>query len=127
MEACLAANSDINVVYAFNEAAAEGAADAIAAAGRTGDVVIATVGGSCDGVRLVADGRITATALRSADALAQLAVQAITTIAEGGTVTPNSSTGDFVVPTPHVAVNDLSGDGGYNAMSSERGGEVCWN
>jgi fructose transport system substrate-binding protein len=127
METCLAANSDINVVYAFNEAAAEGAADAIEAAGRTGEVVISTIGGSCYGVSLVADGRITALALQPPEALAQAGTNAIERIAEGGTVVANSSAGDFVVPTPHTAVNDNSGDGGYNAMSSQRAADVCWN
>jgi len=127
METCLAANSDINVVYAFNEAAAEGAADAIEAAGRTGEVVISTIGGSCNGVGLVADGRITALALQSPAALSQAGMNAIERIAEGDSLVANSSASDFVVPTPHTAVNDNSGDGGYNAMSSQRAADVCWN
>lgn len=127
METCLAANSDINVVYAFDEAAAEGAADAIEAAGRTGEVVISTIGGSCKGVSLVADGRITALALQSPAALAQAGTDAIERIAEGGTLVANSSSGAFVVPTPHTAVIDNSSDGGYNAMSSQQAADVCWN
>ena len=47
METCLAANSDINVVYTINEPAAQGAYDALTAAGKGDGVLIVSVDGGC--------------------------------------------------------------------------------
>ena len=48
MENCLSANPNINVVYTINEPAAEGAHQALQAAGKS-SVLICTIDGSCDG------------------------------------------------------------------------------
>ena len=62
METCLAANSDINVVYTINEPAAQGAYDALTAAGKGEGVLIVSVDGGCSpGLELVASGVIGAT------------------------------------------------------------------
>ena len=62
MENCLTRNPDINVVYTINEPAANGAYNALDAAGTTDGVLIVSVDGGCAGVQLVADGVIGATA-----------------------------------------------------------------
>ncbi len=46
MENCLSANGDINVVYTINEPAADGALQALKAAGKS-NVVVVTIDGSC--------------------------------------------------------------------------------
>ena len=48
METCLAANGDVNVVYTINEPAAQGAYDALKAAGKEAGVLIVSVDGGCD-------------------------------------------------------------------------------
>ncbi|MEZ5339981.1 MAG: hypothetical protein R2706_00600 [Acidimicrobiales bacterium] len=59
METCLAQNPDINVVYTINEPAAQGAYDALTAAGSAEGVIIVSVDGGCDpGLRLVSEGVI---------------------------------------------------------------------
>ena len=60
MENCLSRNGDINVVYTINEPAADGAVQALKAAGKSG-VTVVTIDGSCNYVNgLVKDGVIAA-------------------------------------------------------------------
>ena len=85
METCLAANSDINVVYTINEPAAQGAYDALTAAGKAEGVLIVSVDGGCSpGLELVASGVIGATAQQYPGKMATLGMQAIKTLADGG-------------------------------------------
>jgi ABC-type sugar transport system substrate-binding protein len=72
-EALLQSHPGVGVIYASNERAATGASEAIAAAGRVGDVTLVGHGG-CVGVSLVESGRLGALSLarsagRSVDAL----------------------------------------------------------
>ncbi len=60
METLLAKDPDINVVYTINEPAAEGAFQALKAAGKEG-VLVVSVDGGCPGVASVKDGIIGAT------------------------------------------------------------------
>ena len=53
MENCLSANPNINVVYAINEPAAEGAYAALKAAGKQSQVMLFAIDGSCSGLKLV--------------------------------------------------------------------------
>ncbi len=63
METCLTKNGDINVVYTINEPAAQGAYEALKAAGKEQGVIIVSVDGGCKpGLELVASGVIGATA-----------------------------------------------------------------
>ena len=57
METCLAKNPDINVVYTINEPAAQGAYDALTAAGRDRGVLIVSVDGGCARPRARSRGR----------------------------------------------------------------------
>ena len=98
MEKCLAANPDINVVYTLNEPTAFGAAEALKAAGKTigEDVIIVSVDGGLAGVEAVKAGEIQATSQQYPLLMAKLGVEAIASIAAGGTPpTPTSANGEF--------------------------------
>ena len=98
MEKCLAANPDINVVYTINEPTAFGAAEALKAAGKTigEDVIIVSVDGGLAGVEAVKAGEIQATSQQYPLLMAKLGVEAIASIAAGGTPpTPTSANGEF--------------------------------
>ncbi len=84
MENCLSANPDINVVYTINEPAADGANQALKAAGKTG-VTVVTIDGSCNYVNgLVKDGVIAADAAQYPGKMASIGVKTIADIARGG-------------------------------------------
>jgi len=98
MEKCLAANSDINVVYTINEPTAFGAAEALKAAGKTigTDVIIVSVDGGLAGVEAVKAGEIQATSQQYPLLMASLGVEAIKAIADGGAPpSPTSANGEF--------------------------------
>ncbi|TEX51683.1 MAG: hypothetical protein B7C55_04305 [Actinomycetales bacterium mxb001] len=98
MEKCLAANDAINVVYTINEPTAFGAAEALKAAGKTigTDVIIVSVDGGLAGVEAVKAGEIQATSQQYPLLMAKLGVEAIASIAAGGTPpTPTSANGEF--------------------------------
>jgi fructose transport system substrate-binding protein len=97
MEKLFAKNQNINLVYTINEPAAEGAASALKALGKTPgkDVMIVSVDGGKAGVQDVADGTIAATSQQYPLKMADLGVQAIAAYAKDGTK-PTTSTGlDF--------------------------------
>lgn len=77
MENLLSAHPTINAIYTINEPAAQGAYIAIAAAGKQDQVRIASIDGSCSGVRSVAAGEIGATVAQFPQNMGKLAVQAI--------------------------------------------------
>lgn len=84
MENCLSANPNINVVYTINEPAADGADQALKAAGKTG-VTIATIDGSCNYVNgLLKDGTIAADSAQYPGKMASIGVKTIADIARGG-------------------------------------------
>ena len=98
MEKCLAANDAINVVYTINEPTAFGAAEALKAAGKTigEDVIIVSVDGGLAGVEAVKAGEIQATSQQYPLLMAKLGVEAIASIAAGGTPpSPTSANGEF--------------------------------
>src|SRR5690606_12448113 len=61
MEALLAKDPDVNVVYTINEPSAAGAYEALKAVGKEGSTLIVSVDGGCPGVQNVKDGIIGAT------------------------------------------------------------------
>jgi fructose transport system substrate-binding protein len=81
MENCLTKNKDINVVYTINEPAAVGAHGAFQ---QSDGVLIVSVDGGCDGVNQVKKGVIGATSQQYPLKMAQLGVQAIKTVTDGG-------------------------------------------
>jgi len=123
METCLSKTKDINLVYTINEPAAAGAAEALKAAGVTATIV--SVDGGCSpGVADVKAGIIGATAQQYPVKMAQLGIQAIKTIADGGAkpaVTPGLDFLDAGV----ALVTDKPVDG-LESITSDAGSKICW-
>ena len=84
MENCLQSNPDINLVYTINEPAAFGAYNAIQAAGKENDIMIVSVDGGCTGVEGVQSGQIAATSQQYPLRMAQLGVETVVSVAQGG-------------------------------------------
>jgi fructose transport system substrate-binding protein len=125
METCLAQNPDINVVYTINEPAAQGAFDALTAAGSAEGVLIVSVDGGCDpGLRLVSEGVIGATAQQYPGKMATLGMQAIKDLADGGEA-PSTSDGLDFFNTGVALVTDAPVDG-VESISVADGNEICW-
>ena len=123
MENCLSKNPDINVVYSVNEPSGQGAAAALESAGNT-DALIVSIDGGCDGVKSVADGTFGATAQQYPLRMAQLGVDAITTIARGGEK-PALSPGLEFYDTGVALVTDQPVTG-LDSITSAEGTELCW-
>ncbi|GAA1435328.1 sugar ABC transporter substrate-binding protein [Microlunatus lacustris] len=124
MENCLSKTKDINVVYTINEPAAAGAAEAIEAAGLE-DVILVSVDGGCSpGLELVADGTVSATSQQYPLKMAQLGVEAIKKIADGGEA-PAVTEGLTFYDT---GVSLVAGEPmeGVDSISVEEGQELCW-
>jgi fructose transport system substrate-binding protein len=94
MEKLLALNPDINVIYTINEPAAEGAAQAMKAAGKSGFIMVSVDGGKA-GIKDVQDGIITATSQQYPLVMADKGVQAIVAFAKDGTKPTVSAGLDF--------------------------------
>jgi fructose transport system substrate-binding protein len=125
METCLAANPDINVVYTINEPAAQGAYDALVAAGKAEGVIIVSVDGGCSpGLELVAEGIIGATAQQYPGKMATLGMQAIKELATGGAA-PAVTPGLDFFNTGVALVTDKAVDG-VESISVAEGQEICW-
>ncbi len=123
MEACLAKNPDINVVYTVNEPSAAGASAALEAAANTGALIV-SIDGGCDGVANVKSGVIGATAQQYPLRMAQLGVDAITTIARGGEK-PATTPGLSFYDTGVALVTDTPATG-VDSITSDEGTAVCW-
>lgn len=123
MENCLSANPDINVVYTINEPAAEGAYQALQAAGKK-DVTILTIDGSCKYLQYVTDGKFAADSAQYPGKMASEGVQAIAKLANGGTK-PTTSNGlsFFNTGTNLVAKNALSG---VTSQTPDQAKPDCW-
>jgi fructose transport system substrate-binding protein len=83
MEQCLSKDPNINVVYAINEPAAEGAGAALKAGHKTG-VIVAAIDGGCAVMPYLQDGDVTATSAQFPGKMAADGVQAIYTLAKTG-------------------------------------------
>jgi fructose transport system substrate-binding protein len=83
MEQCLSKDPNINVVYAINEPAAEGAGNALKAAHKTG-VIVAAIDGGCAVIPYLKNGQVTATSAQFPGKMAALGVTAIYTLAKTG-------------------------------------------
>jgi|SRR5680860_874412 len=124
MENCLTKNKDINVVYTINEPAAVGAYGALKQGGNPEGVLIGSVDGGCDGVNQVKKGVIGATSQQYPLKMAQLGVQAIKTITDGGAKPKNTEGLDFY-DTGVALVTDKPVDG-LDSIDTTKGAELCW-
>ncbi len=124
MENCLSANPAINVVYTINEPAADGANQALAAAGKSG-VTIVSIDGSCNYVNgLLKNGTIAADSAQYPGKMASLGVKAIADLAKGG-AKPTLPTGqDFInTGTALVTSQPISGIAGQTPAQAA---SACW-
>ncbi|MCQ9165219.1 MULTISPECIES: substrate-binding domain-containing protein [unclassified Arthrobacter] len=85
MENLLQRVPDANSVYTINEPAAAGGYQAISAAGKTSQITMASIDGSCTGVQNVKSGKIGATVMQFPAKMAQQGVDAVVTFAKNGT------------------------------------------
>lgn len=125
METCLSKSGDINVVYTINEPAAQGAEDALKAAGKDKGVLIVSVDGGCKpGLELVASGVIGATAQQYPGKMATLGMQAIKDLADGK-AKPAVTPGLDFFNTGVALVTDQKA-AGVDSISVAEGQKICW-
>lgn len=125
MENCLNKNPDINVVYAINEPAAFGAAEAIKAAGKENDIVVVTIDGGCAAVKSIAGGSpIKATSQQYPTKMASLGMAAIAQIARGGEKPATTDGLDFF-NTGVALVTDQPVDG-VDSIDTAAASSICW-
>jgi len=122
METLLAKDPDINVVYTINEPAAEGAFQALKAAGKT--ALIVSVDGGCPGVANVKAGVIGATSQQYPLLMASKGIEAIVAFAKDGTK-PAASDGLTFFNTGVNLVTDKPA-AGVESIDSTKGTELCW-
>jgi fructose transport system substrate-binding protein len=124
MENCLSKSKDINLVYSINEPSGAGGAEALNAAGIK-DAIVVSVDGGCDpGLKLVKEGVIGATSQQYPVKMAELGVEAIKKIAEGGEKPANSPGQDFY-DTGVALVTDKKVEG-VESISVAEGEKLCW-
>ena len=125
MENCLNKNPDINVVYAINEPAAFGAAEAIKAAGKEGEIIVVTIDGGCAAVKALADGSpIKATSQQYPTKMASLGMAAIAQIARGGDKPATTAGLDFY--NTGVALVSIEPVEGVDSNDSTEASSICW-
>ncbi len=124
METLLAKDPDINVVYTINEPAAEGAYQALKAAGKEGQALIVSVDGGCPGVANVKAGVIGATSQQYPLLMASKGIEAIVAYAKDGTK-PAASEGLSFFNTGVNLVTDKPVEG-VPSIDSTKGTELCW-
>ncbi|MDI5968997.1 substrate-binding domain-containing protein [Streptomyces sp. SL13] len=123
METCLSKDSSINVVYAINEPAAEGAAKALKAAGRK-DVTVVAIDGGCSNLPFVSSGEIGASAGQAPGTMAKDGVDAIATFARSGTKPTNQQGQDFYNTGTKLYTD--SPQTGVPSITSAAASKVCW-
>lgn len=124
MENCLSANPNINVVYAINEPASEGAYEAIKAAGKLSQIKLFAIDGSCSGLKLVQSGEFAADAVQYPGKMAALGVDSIAKLARGGSK-PSVTAGKSFFDTGTALVATKSYPG-VTIESPAQGAKACW-
>lgn len=124
MEALLARDPDINVVYTINEPAAAGAYEALKAVGREGDTLIVSVDGGCPGVANVKAGVIGATSQQYPLQMASLGIDAIAAFAAKGEK-PRPTEGKTFYDTG-VALVTGQPAAGVPSIDVAKGEAMCW-
>jgi fructose transport system substrate-binding protein len=124
MENCLSANSSINVVYTINEPAADGALQALQAAGKS-NVIVVTIDGSCQYVKgLVTQGKIAADSVQYPGKMASVGVKAIAKLARGGAKPTLPSGKEFInTGTALTTANPVSG---VQSETPATAAKACW-
>jgi fructose transport system substrate-binding protein len=118
MENILQKASDINVVYAINEPAADGGYAALKAAGKDKGVLIVAVDGGCPGVKMVKDGVVGATSQQYPLLMAADGVAAVAEFIKSGKKPTSMDTGEKLV-TDHPVP-------GVPSIDTTEGAKLCW-
>ncbi|ALV37884.1 substrate-binding domain-containing protein [Streptomyces sp. CdTB01] len=124
MENCLSSNPDINVVYAINEPAGEGAYNALKAAGKEKNVAIYAIDGSCSGLKNVTNGKFAADAVQYPGKMAALGVSSIAKLARGGSK-PSVTDGKTFYDTG-TALAAAKPMGGLKVQTPTQAASACW-
>jgi fructose transport system substrate-binding protein len=123
MEQCLSKDPNINVVYAINEPAAEGAGAALKAAHKTG-VIVAAIDGGCAVIPYLSKGEVTATSAQFPGKMAALGVEAINKMAKTGQKpAPTAGLGFFNTGTKLFTDSPV---GGVPSGNTSQLSGVCW-
>ena len=123
METCLSKDPGINLVYAINEPAAQGAAQALKSAGKTG-VTIVAIDGGCSNLSYISSGKVGATAGQFPGKMALMGVDAIASAARTGTKPTNDAGKDFFNTGTELYTD--SPQPGVQSISSQDAAKVCW-
>ena len=124
MENCLSANSDVNVVYTINEPSADGALQAVQAAGKT-NVLVVTIDGSCQYINgQVKSGTIAADAVQYPGKMASVGVQTIASVAKGG-AKPTLPAGQDYINTG-TALTTANPVDGVTSQPPAQAATACW-
>jgi fructose transport system substrate-binding protein len=123
MEACIAKNPDINLIYSLNEPAGQGGSEVLTSA--TGNkAVVVSVDGGCGGVAQITKGVINATALQYPSRMAEFGVETVAALARGGEA-PAFTPGLDYFDTGLTLVADTPVEG-LPSITSEEAQSVCW-
>jgi fructose transport system substrate-binding protein len=123
MENLLQKDASINLVYTINEPAAEGAYEAIKAAGKEGQITIVSIDGGCPGVESVQGGTIGATSMQFPLLMAEEGVQAVVDFAESGEK-PDTG-GEEFINTGVTLITDKPASG-VDSEDTTWGLDNCW-
>jgi len=123
METCLSKDPNINVVYAINEPAAEGAAVALKAAGKTG-VSLVAIDGGCKNLPFVTSGQIGATAGQFPGKMAVDGVDAIAQFAKTGKKPANEAGQDFF--NTGTELYAATAQPGVASITPSAAAKTCW-
>lgn len=123
METCLSKDSGINVVYAINEPAAEGAAHALQTAGKK-NVTVVAIDGGCSNLPFLSNGEIGATAGQFPGKMAVEGVDAIAQFAKTGKKPANQPGRDFFDTGTKLYTNQPQQ--GVPSITSSAAAKLCW-
>jgi fructose transport system substrate-binding protein len=123
METCLSKDPNINVVYAINEPAAQGAAKALATAGKK-DVTIVAIDGGCSNLSYISSKQIGATAGQFPGKMAKLGVDAIVKAVKTGTKPHNQPGRDYFNTGTELYTDEPQS--GVPSITATAAKSLCW-
>lgn len=123
METCLSKDPNINLVYAINEPAAQGAAHALKSAGKT-NVTVVAIDGGCTNLSFVASGAVGATAGQFPGKMALMGVDAIAQFAKTGQRPTNQAGQDFFNTGTQLYTD--SAQPGVPSITTQAASKLCW-
>lgn len=115
MENALAKNPNVNLVWTINEPAAFGAARAIKEYGKTDEITLVTMDGSCRGIRAVKAGKFDADVMQFPARMATKAIDVAIKAVHGKDVPSRVDTGEVLITkNPQEGVPSKSVEWGLN-------------